>query len=436
VESEEGIGSTFTFTVVGETVPGPRPRYLNEHQFLLQDRRVLIVDDHVTNRKLLRRFTEKWGMQVQVCSDKDEALRRIEHGDPVEVVLLDGQIPGMDGLARTLRERYTTEQLPLVLLTMVGAGTHKISEGAFAEVLHKPLKPSQLYDAFLRLFSRGEEEEKQLKKSIEEGSTFDEHPGKQHALRILLAEDNTVNQKVALRMLERLGYGADVAADGKEVLDALHRQSYDVVLMDIQMPILNGVEATRRIVETWPEAERPHIIAMTAEALDGDRERFLAAGMKDYVSKPVRMEDLARALERYSQTQAKEMPQDRSQGDGAMGPAEVVAFVEDVRSHLRGLLGDDDPAAVDALIEAYLTDVPDQMVAIEQSLDVQDAARLERAAHTLKSTSSLVNHTDLAEVCAAMEKDARQENLDAIAARLPTLKTLVQASLDSLGAAL
>jgi CheY-like chemotaxis protein/HPt (histidine-containing phosphotransfer) domain-containing protein len=320
---------------------------------------------------------------------------------------------------------------------MVGAGPPaEVSEGTFAEVLHKPLKPSQLYDAFLRLFSRGEEEETQFIKPVDKGSTSDKHPGKQHALRILLAEDNTVNQKVALRILERLGYGADVAADGEEVLDALHRQSYDVVLMDIQMPVLNGLEATQRIVETWPEEERPHIIAMTAEALDGDRERFLAAGMDDYVSKPVRMEDLARALERYPQTKAKEMPQDRSQGDGAIGPAEAVAFAQNVRSHLRGMLGDDDPAVVDALIEAYLTDVSDQVAAIEQSLDEQDVARLKRAAHTLKSTSGLMNHTDLAEVCAAMEKDAHQENLDAAAARLPTLKMLVQSSLDSLSAAL
>jgi HPt (histidine-containing phosphotransfer) domain-containing protein len=148
------------------------------------------------------------------------------------------------------------------------------------------------------------------------------------------------------------------------------------------------------------------------------------------------MEDLARALERYPQTKAKEMPQDRSQGDGAIGPAEAVAFAQNVRSHLRGMLGDDDPAVVDALIEAYLTDVSDQVAAIEQSLDEQDVARLKRAAHTLKSTSGLMNHTDLAEVCAAMEKDAHQENLDAAAARLPTLKMLVQTSLDSLSAAL
>lgn len=438
VESEEGVGSTFTFTIVGEAVAGPRPRYLNPRQPLLAHRPILVVDDNAIHRELLRRFTEQWGMQMQGVSDGGEALRCLERGDPFDVALLDVQMPGIDGLAlaRAIRQHRTPNQLPLVLLTTVGTDTRdKASEVPFAEVLHKPLKPSQLHDALLRLFSRGEDGPERLLQHVDAQRTTEENLGQRHPLRILLAEDNTVNQKVALRMLEQLGYGADVAANGAEVLDALHRQPYDVVLMDVQMPVLGGLEATRQIVATWPQAERPHIIAMTAEALDGDRERCLAAGMNDYVSKPVRMENLARALERSPRGAAKTPPGGHAQGDGAIGPAEAIAFAQDVRSHLGAMLGGDDPEAVDALIEAYLTDMPDQMAAIEQSLAAQDAPRLKRAAHTLKSTSNLMNHTDLAEVCSALEQDAHHENLEAAATRLPTLKTLVRTALDSLGAA-
>jgi CheY-like chemotaxis protein len=266
-------------------------------------------------------------MQVQGFASGVEALRSLERGDPFDVALLDLQMPDMDGLAlaQAIREQCPDEQLPLVLLTMVGAGTPaKTSAWPFAEVLHKPLKPSQLHDALLRLFSQGEDRPARLLQHVDAQSTFDEHLGQRHPLRILLAEDNTVNQKVALRMLERLGYGADVAADGEEALAALHRQPYDVVLMDVQMPVLNGLEATQRIVETWPEAKRPYIIAMTAEALEGDRERCLAAGMNDYIAKPVRMEDLARALDRCPGAQAKPPSTDGSQGDGTTGSTEAV----------------------------------------------------------------------------------------------------------------
>ena len=327
VESEEGVGSIFTFSIAGETVAMPRPRYLHQRQPLLEHRNVLVVDDNATNRELIRRFTEQWGMQVQGFASGVEALRGLERGDPFDVALLDLQMPGMDGLAlaRAIREHRSAEQLPLVLLTMVGAGTlAKDSAWPFAEVLHKPLKPSQLHDALLRFFSQGEDRPARLLQHVDAQSTFDEHLGQRHPLRILLAEDNMVNQKVALRMLERLGYGADVAADGEEALAALHRQPYDVVLMDVQMPVLNGLEATQRIVETWPEAARPYIIAMTAEALEGDRERCLAAGMNDYIAKPVRMKDLARALERCPGAQAKPPSTDGSQGDGTTGSTEAM----------------------------------------------------------------------------------------------------------------
>jgi CheY-like chemotaxis protein len=185
--------------------------------------------------------------------------------------------------------------MPLALLSSIGRRESRTTDIDFAAQLHKPLKPSQLFDALVGIFATGVPDE-QIKPPVEK-PRFDPELGKRHPLRILLAEDNLVNQKVALRILEQSGYRADIAANGKETLESVARQSYDVILMDVQMPEMDGLEATRQILARWPDKKnRPCIIAMTADALESDREMCLAVGMDDYVAKPIRVPELMEAL--------------------------------------------------------------------------------------------------------------------------------------------
>jgi CheY-like chemotaxis protein/HPt (histidine-containing phosphotransfer) domain-containing protein len=219
------------------------------------------------------------------------------------------------------------------------------------------------------------------------------------SLRILLAEDNAVNQMVALRLLERLGYGADVASNGLEVLDALERQSYDVVLMDVQMPELDGLDASRRICERWPADARPRIIAMTANALPEDREACFAAGMDDYVAKPIRPDELADALKQA--TPLRE-PTERVLDDNGAG------FDTAALQGLRELGGDDFLAEV---VDAFLADAPTLLATLRRSLDEEDADELRRAAHTLKSNGSTLGAGAFSELCRELEQRAKTGQL-------------------------
>ena len=222
------------------------------------------------------------------------------------------------------------------------------------------------------------------------------------SLRILLAEDNAMNQKVALRLLERLGYRADVASNGLEALAALERQPYDVVLMDVQMPELDGLDASRRICERWPPESRPHIIAMTANALPEDREACFAAGMNDYVAKPIRGDELAAALKR-----ARPLTKPRRPArDGREIGLEAAAL-----QNLRDLGGVEFLAEV---VDVFLADAPALITSLRSSLERQDTEELRRAAHTLKSNGSTLGATAFAELCRTVEQHAKDGRLDGV----------------------
>ena len=295
VESELGEGSTFQFNMV-LAASDTAPQDIFEPSTHLQGKHVLIVDDNETNRTILKYQTESWGMHPHLTASGAEALDLLAQKQNFDLAILDMQMPLMDGaqLAQAIRERYDELSLPFVLLTSLGQYHETKENRLFAKQLTKPVKPSQLYNALAQLYVQ--KTAVPLIRKVN-NSKFDAQMGKAHPLRILIAEDNAINQKVAIRMLERLGYRADVAANGVEALEALHRQPYDVVLMDVQMPEMDGVEATRIIKQEWDPLQRPCIIAMTADALAGDRERYLALGMDDYISKPVAVKNLISALE-------------------------------------------------------------------------------------------------------------------------------------------
>jgi len=275
-------------------LPPARSRDFVGVQPELQGKRVLVVDDNATNRRVLGLQTAKWGMQSRATESPLEALKWLAAGEAFDLAILDMHMPEMDGLAlaRKIRERNT--DLPLVLFSSLGRREAGDTEGLFSAYLAKPIHQSQLFDTLVGLLARDAEPRLLAKEPAT--SRFDPEMATKHPLRILLAEDNVVNQKLAMRILQQMGYRADLASNGIEAFESVGRQAYDVVLMDVQMPEMDGLEASRRICARWEPGKRPRIIAMTANAMQGDRDMCLQAGMDDYLTKPIRVERLVEAL--------------------------------------------------------------------------------------------------------------------------------------------
>jgi CheY-like chemotaxis protein len=291
-----GTGSTFLFTIRAPTasLPPTRQRDFVGPQPELAGKRLLVVDDNATNRRVLALQTAKWGMQARATESPREALRWVEHGDPFDVAILDMHMPGMDGLALARRIRDANAALPLVLFSSLGRREAGDDDRLFDAYLSKPIHQSQLYDTLVGLLAR--EGAAKTAANAPEKARLDPEMAARHPLRILLAEDNVVNQKLALRLLLQMGYRADLASNGIEAIESIERQAYDVVLMDVQMPEMDGLEASRRICARWGRGARPRIVAMTANAMQGDRDMCLEAGMDDYLTKPIRVERLVAAL--------------------------------------------------------------------------------------------------------------------------------------------
>jgi CheY-like chemotaxis protein len=290
-----GAGSTFHFTIraTPAALPdghGGRKRDYSGRQPALAGKRILVVDDNATNRRILALQTARWGMVVDNAAEPETALQALAEGRH-DLAIVDMHMPGMDGATLAARIRAAGHTLPLVLFSSLGR--RETDDRLFAATLAKPLHQSQLFDTLASLLSH---DVMPRPASAPARPRIDASMAARHPLRILLAEDNVVNQKLALRLLQQMGYRADVAGNGIEAIECVERQRYDAVLMDVQMPEMDGLEASRRITTTWPPGERPHIIAMTANAMQGDREACLAAGMDDYVVKPIRVEALVEAL--------------------------------------------------------------------------------------------------------------------------------------------
>jgi signal transduction histidine kinase/CheY-like chemotaxis protein/HAMP domain-containing protein/HPt (histidine-containing phosphotransfer) domain-containing protein len=430
-----GKGSTFHFTIQAQAAPSPPRRYLQALQPDLSGRRVLIVDDNATNRQILTLQTEAWGMLPRATASPVEALGWIRRGDPFDVALLDMQLPGpvlsigegpvlsevegtaavgTDGLmlaAAIQQQREATAgsnaPLPVIILTSEQWGSRPIGIDV-AAWLTKPIKASQLYDVLVQMFA--EEREAVSEHDVAFIPRFDAGMGQRLPLRILVAEDNVINQQVALSFLERLGYRADVVANGLEVLSSLRRQPYDVVLMDVQMPEMDGLEATLRIrglspAELAAEAQ-PRIIAMTANVMQEDFEVCLAAGMDDYVGKPVQVEELVRALSKCQprRLQAPEKAQ-------VVQPSAVeTPQVLDPRAleRLRVTLGQQADRMLPGLIEGFYGDVERLLGQARRALEQGQADDLHRASHTLKSTSATFGAMALSAVARELESLARE----------------------------
>jgi signal transduction histidine kinase/DNA-binding response OmpR family regulator len=296
VDSEVGLGSAFHFTFLADAASDVPPRAdLRGERPRLRGRQLLVVDDNATNRQIVARQVEAWGMRARGTGSPSEALGWLRDGADFDVIILDLHMPEMDGvtLAKEIRRLPAGEDLPIILFSSLGrreAGAEGVTPAAY---LSKPLKPSSLLDTLMEVVAQHPRRADSTETST---PLYESDLGVLLPLRILLAEDNAINQKVAVRMLAQLGYRPDVVGNGLEVLDALARQRYDLVFMDVQMPELDGLETTRRIRRSWHDGQPPRIVAMTANAIHGDRELCLAAGMDDYIGKPIRVDELVRAL--------------------------------------------------------------------------------------------------------------------------------------------
>jgi CheY-like chemotaxis protein len=288
-----GEGSTFTLRFRAAPAPDGVVEAPVSAPGAVAGKRALVVDDNATNRRILELQARRWGMEVRSTGSPEEAIGWVRDGEPFDVALLDFHMPEMDGgaLAAALAELRSSPALPVVILSSVGPVER--ADAAVIATLTKPVKPSALHDALAEAFGVPSERPRAAAPGETTERLADTHP-----LRILLVEDNGMNRRLATILLDRMGYTADVATNGLEAIEAVERATYDVVLMDIQMPELDGLEATRRIRARLADGARPRIVALTANAMAEDRAATVEAGMDDYLSKPIRPEELTEALRR------------------------------------------------------------------------------------------------------------------------------------------
>ncbi len=417
VESQMGKGSKFWFEI--PFAKQIQPISSNQDRGLLTNRRLLVVDDNATNRKIISHQATRWGMQVDKADSAAVALAAIEEAykqkKPYDVALIDMQMPEIDGmtLGEQIKANSTSAQLPLIMLTSTNQRdeVQRSLKIGFAAYLVKPVKPSRLLDAIMTILGTQPEPEKQELevKNLENSSN---HPYLDcPKLKILLAEDNLVNQKVALKQLQSLGYSADVAANGQEVLQLLAKIPYDLVLMDCQMPILDGLETTKEI-HCWSEnafvsGRRPVIVAMTANAMREDQQMCLDAGMDDYLSKPVMKEKLAAALERWASkifatTEAVVCEQIISTGHLDLNDLPI-------NWEYLHQISDNDAEFEVKLLEIFVEDIHYHLEITKVAIAAQDFQQLAREAHQIKGASANVGATAMHLAAQKLEQLAQNQ---------------------------
>jgi len=444
VESEEGKGSEFWFTVrldkqiSSEQNAGIVPGNLN-------NARVLIVDDNATNREILKTRMRSWGMRPAEASDGPQALnilREVQNGkDFFQLVVIDMQMPGMDGetLGRFIKSTSGWKDPRMVLLTSLGSrgDARRLQEIGFEACVTKPIRHQELKSVLSAALSE--------RKGSDAGmSSMERHvarevlaPRDPSNLRILLAEDNITNQKVALGILKKMQIRADAVANGKEALNALQVIPYDLVLMDVQMPEMDGLEATRNI-RKWEQtsygaygnqaadlkrkASRIPIVAMTAYAMQGDRERCLDAGMNDYMTKPISVQALAHILDKW-------LPRKKEKANGQTSglidaekvnvrtPCLQVFEYEELTARMEG-----DVEMAKKIVAVFLEDMPRQIASLRRYLENKDAEGTGRQAHNIKGASANVCAESMRSLAFAFEKTSKTGSLDRIVSRLPDLE--------------
>jgi two-component system, sensor histidine kinase and response regulator len=437
VESEPGEGSIFRFTAKLQKQPeGAQTTITPREDF--EDLRILIVDDNETNRKILHAQVISWGLKNGQAEGGSRALQMLraaaQKGESYDLAILDLHMPGMDGigLAHTIKADPSIASTKLILLTSMGlrGEAEQARRVGFSAYLTKPVRQSKLYDAIATVVGSAPSlADAPLvdRRRVGEAHTR-ERPARAH---VLVAEDNQVNQRVAVMMLQRLGYRADVAANGLEAIEALSRIPYSAVLMDVQMPEMDGYAATREIrrheavagrrsIMMGRPIRRTPIIAMTANAMQGDREKALEAGMDDYIPKPVKTEQLDAVLKHWilrpeDATTALEAGSDH-------GTSKDNSIDRSVLAGLRELQVEGEPDIVAELAQMYLEEVPLRLTELRDAVEIGDAPSVERIAHTLKGSSGSMGAVGMEVICAGLEEIGGSEELETAPALISRLE--------------
>jgi CheY-like chemotaxis protein len=400
-ESLPGTGSTFQFILpLRATAPVETNSVLETKQPQLANLRVLVVDDNPTNCRILALQTSKWGMIPRTASHGDQALALLRAGEPFDLAILDMQMPGMDGLtlARKIRELPSSATLPLVLLTSMGVrpSSPEFLAAGFATCLTKPIKPVQLFESLVRILSGL----RAAPKPVPAAHKLDPKLSSRLPLRILLCDDNLINQKVATRLLGQMGYTPKVAGNGLEALKAIDESVYDLIFMDVMMPEMDGLEATREIrARQQNRAAHPNykspliIVAMTASAMPGDKEKCLEAGMDDYLSKPVRPEDVRALVERWAEKAALDSAHPTK--DSALATAHLLAHTQTPMNDLPAIdmerlneFTEGNPENLTELATLYLNQTTQQLAQLQDAVKTSDAPGVRRIAHSCAGASA------------------------------------------------
>jgi len=396
VESKVSQGSKFHFTAVLELRKSEsEPVTKGSHKLI--DLPILVVDDNASNRRILKEILTNWHMKPTLANGGAEALKALEKGNGFALVLLDVHMPGMDGfaVAEQIRSRYKHQGIKVILLTSASRSSDvaRCRELGISDYLSKPIKQSQLFDAIVTAMAEHNREGEQY----ESTSAFIH--ASERSLRVLLAEDNPVNQTLAIRILERLGHKVQVVTTGKEAIGLAQAEEFDLILMDVQMPEMDGLEATTaiRAAEAGTGKHVP-IVAMTAHAMKGDREKCLSAGMDGYLSKPIRIAELKQALSEVEKT--GNMGQSAEQTFRAIGPLELL---------LDSVMGD--RALLAEMAELWLADSVKQEKDIRNGLDSGDAKLVQRAAHALKGSVGTFQASAAQEAANQLEISAKDADL-------------------------
>ena len=430
VESRDGKGSEFWFTArLARSSAATLPEA--DVPVDLQNVRALLVEDNDTNREILTLRLSSWGMRTVEARDGAEALRLLREAkaadDPFRIAVIDMQMPVMDGetLGRTIKEDSELADTRMVMMTSLGSrgDAGRFARSGFSAYLTKPTRTADL-KAVLSLALAGASE-------TLPGALLTRHSAREKSAsfgnrkaRLLLVEDNATNQQVALGILKKCGLSADVAANGQEALNALEIIPYDLVLMDVQMPVMDGFEASLIIRDPHSRVinHRIPVIAMTANAMKGDRERCLAAGMDDYLSKPIIFQELAEVLNRWLPAQSEETPPNGRRTPAENAPDEVYdPPVFDRAGMLSRLMGDEDLART--VLDSFRKDIPRQIISLKRYIASGDTTAAGRQAHTIKGASANVGAERLRMVSSEMEQALKTGDPITIQAALTKMET-------------
>jgi signal transduction histidine kinase/HPt (histidine-containing phosphotransfer) domain-containing protein len=407
VESDAGKGSTFHFTISARAAATTAPPAWLAPQPQLAGKRLLVIEDNETNRRIITHRGEQWGMTVEAVATGGDALALLAQSEPFDAIIVDWQLPEEDGLSliEAIRKLPSGRYVPLLALSLPLSGVDHLQPlpSSVCVFVHKPIRPAQLLEALCRAMSLQIQREKRAPTA----PILDPDLARRLPLRLLLADDNPINQKVGLSVLQKLGYRADLAANGVEVLRALEQKPYDILFLDVQMPEMDGLEAARQICQRWPEERRPRIVAMTGNALVGDREKCLHAGMDDYIAKPIRVGELQSVLERWGRSGTRKADTAFMQRLRA-GPADNL-LDQLVILELRNMPPTEGVSMLREVVDLFLEAAPQRLAQISQSIN--DGPMLAFHAHALKSMSLNLGAKRVIELSQKLEELGRARDM-------------------------